>query len=397
VCCLKPESASAFLRMEGMNEDLWEESPLDFESSFCSRGVGDGDVLEWDAVEHLFEEDIVGDDWGDDFLFDNGSSTNEQLVAQVEPRTESPRELEHSASIDYAKKIITDKRLGKVTECKMIGEWTRAAKTLWLCGYKNGTRSTAKPVKTTAPFEKDGHDKKCQVTIDAGGVRLHFSICMPRCDYPHHGDAVSIKKLKGDGNLVEFRMVHERHFDENPVAVRNDAEAHVLEPMVNEQVKKKTSQRAQLVRERLAGGKKRGNGDTGENGEMAMVLSRDKSWKTDEQNNGYAWIQVPECGVFQVRLSSFIRINSEVKYRYAQESPNALFMFIQKDEKTMLFVWLGRRSEEYLLELCGENAYRFTRTSWRGTVTYTYNFKDLCEHRVYAQDNRERIVSFQKF
>jgi hypothetical protein len=188
---------------------------------------------------------------------------------------------------------------------------------------------------------------------------------MPRCDYPHHGDAVSIKKLKGAGNMVEFRNVYERHFDD---AVQTDAKAHVLDPTVNEQVKKKTSQRAQLVRARLTGGKKRGNGETGHTGEMAMVLSRDKSWKTDEQNNGYAWIQVPECGVFQVRLSSFIRISSEVKYRYTQESPNALFMFVPKDEKTMMFVWLGRRSEEYLVELCGENAYRFTRTSWKGAV-----------------------------
>jgi hypothetical protein len=44
--------------------------------------------MEWDAVEHLFDEDIVGDDWGD-LLFDNGSSANEQPVAQPEPQTDT--------------------------------------------------------------------------------------------------------------------------------------------------------------------------------------------------------------------------------------------------------------------------------------------------------------------
>jgi hypothetical protein len=374
--------------MDGMNGDLWDESPLDLENVLCFEE----DLMVWD--EHLlFEEDNVGDQWRD-FLLDNVTSANvaahvpDQPVARIVARTETPRDLEHSAAINYAKKIMADKRLGIVTGCRMIGTWTRAANTLWLCGYKNGTRTSTASGKTAAPFEKDGHDKKCQVTIDAGGVRLHFSICMPRCDYPHHGDAVSIKKLKGNGNLVEFRKVQERHFEEKD----NGA----LESVVNEQLEKKTSQRAQHVRARLVGTKKRGN-ETGDSGETAIVLSRDKSWKTDKQSNGFTWIQVPDFGVFQVRLSSFIRISSEVKYRYAQDNSNALFVLIPKEGKTMMFLWLGQRTEEYLLESCGENVYRFTRASSRGNVTYTYNFNDLCEYRVYASDNRERIIPFQKF
>jgi hypothetical protein len=65
----------------------------------------------------------------------------------------------HIAVLD----AIADKRLGKVMDCKMVGEWTRTAKILWLCGYKNqgpdknGTRaSTEKSAKSNAPLRRMG-------------------------------------------------------------------------------------------------------------------------------------------------------------------------------------------------------------------------------------------------